>query len=109
MTESVDFDKATDKHILRAKLYCQENDMEVNEHGQYIYVSTNGASRMNLPFILQDYADQQANEVREVTKEIVIEADKDFDIKTLDDQMKYDFLVENFKKLKLIDLETLIK
>jgi hypothetical protein len=35
--------------------FCNEIDCEKNEHGQFIYESTNGYSRMNLPYILQQY------------------------------------------------------
>lgn len=37
--------------------FCEEADCEKNEHGVFIYTSTNGASSMNLPFILLDYKD----------------------------------------------------
>lgn len=110
MTELKDFKKKYEKFIERAELYCQQNDMEKNEHGVYIYVSTNGFSSINLPAILQNYADECAKESEELIEETMdTEVDKDFDIRTLDDKMKYGFLVENFDKLKLIELETLIK
>jgi hypothetical protein len=35
--------------------FCEEMEFEKNEHGVYIYQSSNGRSSMNLPFILQHY------------------------------------------------------
>ena len=35
--------------------FCNEIDCEKNEHGQFIYKSTNGVSSFNLPYILQEY------------------------------------------------------
>jgi hypothetical protein len=41
--------------IEKAKDFLKEIEAEKNEHGVYIYTSTNGASSINLPFILADY------------------------------------------------------
>lgn len=35
--------------------FCKEIDCEKNEHDQFIYTSKNGASSMNLPYVLQEY------------------------------------------------------
>lgn len=35
--------------------FCAETEMEKNEHGQFIYKSTNSASSINLPYILLEY------------------------------------------------------
>lgn len=39
--------------------YLQSIDAEVNEHGAYIYTSTNGKSSMNVESILEDFGSQQ--------------------------------------------------
>jgi hypothetical protein len=41
--------------IEKAKDFLKEIEAEKNEHGVYIYTSTNGLSSMNLSFILADY------------------------------------------------------
>lgn len=35
--------------------FCNEIACEKNEHGNFIYSSTNGASTINLPYILMEY------------------------------------------------------
>jgi len=35
--------------------FCKEIECEKNEHNQFIYISKNGDSSMNLPYVLQDY------------------------------------------------------
>jgi len=35
--------------------FCEENEYEKNEHGAYIYVSTNGDSSIRLDMILHSY------------------------------------------------------
>ena len=35
--------------------FCEELGCEMNEHGAYIYESTNGNSSLNLPMVLQHY------------------------------------------------------
>lgn len=47
----MDIKKLAEKEIE----FCAETEMEKNENGQYIYKSTNGASSVNLPYILLDY------------------------------------------------------
>lgn len=42
--------------------FCEENGFEWNEHGVYIYKSSNGASSINLPYILRDYNYQYLEE-----------------------------------------------
>jgi hypothetical protein len=44
-----------DQHIKNEKEFCEELGLEKNEHGHFIYVSTNGESSMNLPYILEEY------------------------------------------------------
>jgi hypothetical protein len=41
--------------IANEKKFCEENDFRKNSHGVFVYSSTDGASHINLPFILQDY------------------------------------------------------
>lgn len=38
--------------------FCEENKFEHNEHGVFIYKSSNGFSSINLPYILKDYNDE---------------------------------------------------
>ncbi len=103
-----------DKRIERAVIYCEENGFEKNEHGVYIYKSDNGHSSMNLPCILQNYADEVLVEEIQIKKDMQESVNQDgddpdknidFDINTLNDQMKYDFIVENFHKIDLSKLE----
>ncbi len=35
--------------------FCREIECEKNEHDQFIYISKNGVSSMNLPYVLQEY------------------------------------------------------
>jgi hypothetical protein len=35
--------------------FCNEIELEKNEHSQFIYESKTGKSSINLPFILQEY------------------------------------------------------
>lgn len=35
--------------------FCEEIDLEKNEHGQFIYTSSNGISSTSIPFLLQEY------------------------------------------------------
>jgi len=35
--------------------FCKSIDCEANKSGAMIYTSTNGASSMNLPYILKEY------------------------------------------------------
>lgn len=37
--------------------FCEHIDCERNEHGQFIYVSSNGVSFINLPYIIAEYLD----------------------------------------------------
>ena len=67
---------------------------------------------MNLPCILQNYADEFIGELKdkpaEVRESVETEKNEDFDIKTLNDKDKYDFIVENFHKFDLAKLEQII-
>ncbi len=43
-------------HLITKEIeFCTEIECEKNEHGNFIYTSSNGASTMNLPFILLEY------------------------------------------------------
>lgn len=46
-----------EEEIEIAKKFCKYIDCEMNEHGQYIYISKNGASHISLPHILLEYLD----------------------------------------------------
>lgn len=46
-----------DELIKNATEYCNENELSKNENGQFIYISKNGKSLINLPHILEDYKD----------------------------------------------------
>ena len=41
--------------------FCNELELEKNEHSQFIYESKNGKSSINLPFILQEYKEWLIN------------------------------------------------
>jgi len=44
------------KELIKDELeFCKEIECEKNEHDQFIYISKNGASSMNLPYVLQEY------------------------------------------------------
>lgn len=46
----------TIEELIKSELqFCEEIECEKNEHGQFIYESSNGNHSMNLPYILQDY------------------------------------------------------
>lgn len=40
------------KEIEKIKEYLKENDFEVNKSGVYTYESTNGFSKINLPYVI---------------------------------------------------------
>lgn len=44
-----------DDLIIDANKFCEEYEFEQNEHGVYIYESSNKFSSINLPFILNIY------------------------------------------------------
>ena len=35
--------------------FCNEIDCEKNEHAQFLYISKNGSSSLNLPYVLREY------------------------------------------------------
>lgn len=100
----------------RAKQYCKQHDFEVNEHGVYLYISQNGHSHIDLCAILHSYGKEIAEETRdEVEDEHEIKQERkteatpdDFDTTLLNDKMKYDWLVDNFKNITLEQLKTLV-
>jgi hypothetical protein len=47
------------KHEIK---FCLDRDMETNEHGVFLYTSSNGNHLMNMPFILSDYRDFLVNQ-----------------------------------------------
>jgi len=46
-----------DRIVEKEIKFCEENKFEHNEHGVFIYKSSNGFSSINLPYILKDYTD----------------------------------------------------
>ena len=48
-------ENSPNKLIQKELEFCASIECEKNEHGQYIYVSKNGASSFNLPYILLEY------------------------------------------------------
>mgnify|MGYP000902156127 CR=1 FL=1 len=53
--EKEKMNKAFEELIKNEVAFCEELDFEMNEHGVYIYESSNGNSSLNLPMVLQHY------------------------------------------------------
>lgn len=50
--------------VTEAEKFCKHIDCEVNERGQFIYTSTNGASHINLPYILMEYLEWRISHLK---------------------------------------------
>lgn len=50
-----ELDKFFEELIKNEVEFCRELGLEKNEHGVYIYESSNGNSSMNVPMVLQHY------------------------------------------------------
>lgn len=50
-----ELDKFFEELIKNEVEFCEELGFEKNEHGVYIYQSSNGNSSMNVPMVLQHY------------------------------------------------------
>ena len=54
-SEKEKMDKFFEELIKNEVEFCEELGLEKNEHGVYIYESSNGNSSMNVPMVLQHY------------------------------------------------------
>jgi len=45
------------EYVKHETKFCEEHDIEKNEHGVYLYISQNGVSQLSLDFILREYRD----------------------------------------------------
>ncbi len=50
-----EFNTAMEAYQENAKQYLEEENFHTNEHGRFIYVSTDGNHSISLTFILRDY------------------------------------------------------
>lgn len=47
----------TDPDLRHEIKFCLLQEMDINEHGQFIYVSSTGVHSVSMPYILSDYRD----------------------------------------------------
>ena len=47
----------TDPNFKHEIKFCLDQEMDTNEHGQFVFVSSSGAQMISLPYILSDFRD----------------------------------------------------